>query len=1075
MKKLLPSLKNLLTKDIRSFLAALFVLLLLIISGQSQAQVYYMTNDATSGSTSATDGINRMDYNGSNATLLANSFTLSPGLMEIDLPNNRAFVYEAFSSTPPTGLSIKVVNLTTGAVSATIPITESGARCYSIKYDPINDYIYYIVADSGPTSSSVNDALIKVKPDGTGKTVVISNFCKNPGHVALDIANNRAYVYNQLAAEKNLLTINLSAGTVSQTIAITAPVSGGFLINDMEYDAATDYIYYLSSNNSGATNANDAISKIHPNGTGYVAVAAVAQAPTFMALDLGNNRAFVFDNVAPARTISSIDLSTGTATVVKSLSDLTGSSTVTALWVPNIPILTTTSPSSVSSVTATVGGNITRSDVTVTERGVVYSSTNTTPVIGNGTKASNGSGTGSFSQSIGSLSASTTYYIRSYATSGAGTAYGAVTTFSTLSNDATLSGLSLSAGTLTPTFSSGTITYTASVANANSTITVTPTKNNANASIKVNNVAVNSGSASGNISLNVGDNIITTVVTAQDGSTTKTYTVTVTRATNPQSITFNALPGKTYGNADFAPGATASSGLTVSYSSDNTAVATIVSGNIHIVAAGTANITASQAGDVNTSPASNVVQALSVSKAAITATANAQTKVYGDADPAFTYSVTTGALVSGDAFTGALTRTDAGVNIGAYAITQGTLALSTNYNLTFVGANLTITKRPITMKPVTLTKVYGDTEPFRNAFSLTAGSIASEDGTSGQFGRVAGEGVGTYAVNLGGKLVVNIGSGAIVTNNYDITVEPVNFTITVKPITVIANAQTKTYGDADPTLTYGTSTALISGDAFSGALTRATGENFGTYAISQGTLALSSNYTLSFTGANLTIGTKTINVTANAQTKTYGDADPTFTYTADALASGDSFTGSLTRDAGESVGSHAITQGSLALNSNYTLNFTGANYNIIARPVTIAANIINKTYGDADPAFTYHITSGSLLSGDAIIGSLIRDAGETAGVHAINQGTIAINNLNYNLTFQPSYLEIDRAPLTVTAENKTKIVGQANPVLTYAITGFKNSEDESVFCKPVSIRKQSHKISQARDYYIYYSKYAKIK
>jgi lipopolysaccharide export system protein LptA len=124
--------------------------------------------------------------------------------------------------------------------------------------------------------------------------------------------------------------------------------------------------------------------------------------------------------------------------------------------------------------------------------------------------------------------------------------------------------------------------------------------------------------------------------------------------------------------------------------------------------------------------------------------------------------------------------------------------------------------------------------------------------------------VGTYAVTLGGKIVVNIANSTIVTNNYDITLEPVNFTITAKPITVTANAQTKTYGDADPALTYGTSVALISGDAFSGALTRATGEGFGTYAISQGTLALSSNYTLSFTGANLTIGKKTVSVTANA-------------------------------------------------------------------------------------------------------------------------------------------------------------------------------------------------------------------
>ena len=52
--------------------------------------------------------------------------------------------------------------------------------------------------------------------------------------------------------------------------------------------------------------------------------------------------------------------------------------------------------------------------------------------------------------------------------------------------------------------------------------------------------------------------------------------------------------------------------------------------------------------------------------------------------------------MNGDSFSGALTRV-AGEDVGTYAITQGTLALSTNYTLTYVGANLTITARPITV------------------------------------------------------------------------------------------------------------------------------------------------------------------------------------------------------------------------------------------------------------------------------------------------------------------------------------------------------------------------------------------
>ena len=108
------------------------------------------------------------------------------------------------------------------------------------------------------------------------------------------------------------------------------------------------------------------------------------------------------------------------------------------------------------------------------------------------------------------------------------------------SNVATLSALTLTTATLSPTFASGTTTYTASVANATTSITVTPTRTQANATITVNGTAVTSGSASGSISLNVGSNIITVVVTAQDGTTTATYTVTVTRAEATYTITLAA-------------------------------------------------------------------------------------------------------------------------------------------------------------------------------------------------------------------------------------------------------------------------------------------------------------------------------------------------------------------------------------------------------------------------------------------------------------------------------------------------------------------------------------------------------
>ncbi len=121
-----------------------------------------------------------------------------------------------------------------------------------------------------------------------------------------------------------------------------------------------------------------------------------------------------------------------------------------------------------------------------------------------------------------------------------------------LSNNANLSALSISSGTLNPSFSSATVSYTASVTNATSSVTVTPTKTDANASIQVRvnagaYASVSSGIASGALSLNVGSNSIDVKVTAQDGTTIKIYTITVTRAFPVPSISsftpISAKPG----------------------------------------------------------------------------------------------------------------------------------------------------------------------------------------------------------------------------------------------------------------------------------------------------------------------------------------------------------------------------------------------------------------------------------------------------------------------------------------------------------------------------------------------------
>ncbi len=97
------------------------------------------------------------------------------------------------------------------------------------------------------------------------------------------------------------------------------------------------------------------------------------------------------------------------------------------------------------------------------------------------------------------------------------------------SNDATLSALSPSTGTLSPAFASGTTAYSFTVPTDVSSLTLTATKNNSAATLTLNGQAITSGAASQSVALSYGSNTLTVVVTAEDGTTTTTYTVTVTR------------------------------------------------------------------------------------------------------------------------------------------------------------------------------------------------------------------------------------------------------------------------------------------------------------------------------------------------------------------------------------------------------------------------------------------------------------------------------------------------------------------------------------------------------------------
>ena len=310
-----------------------------------------------------------------------------------------------------------------------------------------------------------------------------------------------------------------------------------------------------------------------------------------------------------------------------------------------------------------------------------------------------------------------------------------------------------------------------------------------------------------------------------------------------------------------------------------------------------------------------------------------------------------------------------------------------------------------------LSSVYG--EPTSFPYSLydasTGGNAITDAVPTGvalwSGAPTANSSVGSYSVTYSSG--ISLGSSSYLLN----TGAAVSYTITPKPITITADAKTKVYGEADPRLTYTVGAGLVGVDSFTGSLTRAAGDTVGAYSINASALT-NPNYTVTPVSADLSITPKSITITADAKTKVYGATDPTLTYTIGAgLVGADTFTVSLTREAGDTVGAYSINASALT-NPNYTVTPVGGVLTINQRPITLTADAKTKVYGEVDPALTYRITSGNLLEGDAFTGVLTRAPGNNAGLYTISVADLA--NANYAITPVDSTLTISQPPVSAT-------------------------------------------------------------
>ena len=404
-----------------------------------------------------------------------------------------------------------------------------------------------------------------------------------------------------------------------------------------------------------------------------------------------------------------------------------------------------------------------------------------------------------------------------------------------------------------------------------------------------------------------------------------------------------------------------------------------------------------------------------------------QTKTYGAAIDDVTFSFSSHATLTHSTL-------PAGLSFNTNTNTlSGTPAAAGDHTVTFTATStqtpncgkkeLTVTihveKAALMVTTQDTTKVYGQSDPQPQT-TVTLTGLANGDTESAilgllnlQFTRETGENVGEYLITANGPETLA---------NYTVTYANTGkLTITKATVLVNADAKTKTYGAADPTLT-ATVTGLQYNDAASViayTLSRVAGENVGEYVITPVGASLQGNYTVTYDTAKFTITRANAVVKADNKTKPFGTADPTLTATVTGLVNGDAenaISYELARaqagtTAGENAGTYTITPTGAAVQGNYnvtyqtgTLTITKANV-----AVTITGNTAIKAYDGSTLTVTGYTALANNSAYDVANVSFVGDSTASGTGNAnstmtytmpLSAGTFSNTDANYNATFQ---------------------------------------------------------------------------
>ena len=479
----------------------------------------------------------------------------------------------------------------------------------------------------------------------------------------------------------------------------------------------------------------------------------------------------------------------------------------------------------------------------------------------------------------------------------------------------------------------------------------------------------------------------------------------------------------------------------------------------------------------------------------ITATPG-QSKVYGTADPVFAYTTNSGVntgLAPGQAFIGALSRTSLLENVGTYSITIGTLLADNppfsigNYSVTFTSADFTITPKQLTITgAVAQNKVYNG-----NTVAVVGGAILNGAAYTDELQLVNGT-VGAFDTK-------HVGIGKVVTTTMTVTATTGNINNYIQPVSPVLSANI-TARDLNATVTadnkqYDGTTVAVLNPAFTNLLgsddVSFTNGSTGNFASANaGTWSVTT--TLGITGADAgnynfivpanpsaTISKRAITVNVpQGQAKNYGQPDPVLQYSLAAgstLAATHTWTGTLSREAGENVGTYNYITSPITIsdagNNNVTANYdityaavavpaAGGNpgvftINPTSTPVVITADDKSKFRCADDPTFTF--TTTGLYGSDYVTATLSRTpAGNDPGLYTIGIVTYTLhtgNPLNYsNVSTVSGTLTIIDGPadlvvtivgygsVVVRKEDNSVAGNIVGPIVGSTVTGFSTNE-----------------------------------